>query len=528
MRAACAIVLMLCGCGSRGAVTFTVREPVYGPLNPISDLVTEYSIKRMDGSLLAVASQTAESAERLPLGPLASSTAPFDLQVSVLSGSNLLGLARLKDVSIQPAVQREYVVEVRKPLITIGSDLPALDTQIAAPLRPGQIIDPLNGQDLAKMADGPRLPPRTTAASATWDGRYLLAAGDRGLNVIDTGSGKTIGSTPLPFFGATRIIVGVRDSAVAVMDPTGSLQIYRDVSALTAFPDDAESVNVDLGGPVRTAAFSPDGKHIYALTGKQDDPCSPTSAIPAANALLAVGIDGTMEGTWTFDDFISDIAIDASDGRVIVADVNANRVATFDSRSDFGTVTPTKLVDATCPTAVRTAAGDVVVVTNEKDTTVKPAKFVVQRVSLRTGAATKLPLESPIYENVVLPDMPTPNTRLSFQFTPVSLVAYQMAITPDATRAVFATRARYRESNASLTVFLNPCKATYEVTEFGVYELDLRTGQATYTSRSQWVAGAGNRFDCIICDVGIGTLPFTCESTAGDRAAGISTVFGGF
>ncbi len=44
MRAACAIVLMLCGCGSRGAVTFTVREPVYGPLNPISDLVTEYSI----------------------------------------------------------------------------------------------------------------------------------------------------------------------------------------------------------------------------------------------------------------------------------------------------------------------------------------------------------------------------------------------------------------------------------------------------------------------------------------------------
>src|SRR5688500_2874715 len=117
MRAACAMVLMLCGCGSRGAVTFTVREPVYGPLNPISDRVTEYSVKRMDGSVGAVASQTAESADRLPLGPLASSNAPVDLQLSVLSGSNLLGLARLKDVSIQPAVQKEYLVDVRKPLI---------------------------------------------------------------------------------------------------------------------------------------------------------------------------------------------------------------------------------------------------------------------------------------------------------------------------------------------------------------------------------------------------------------------------
>ena len=530
MRAA--LIALLCvGCGSRGSVSFVIRAPSYEPLNPIDERVTEFSVKRMDGTIVAVASQTASSGERLPLGVLGTTTTPVDLQVSLLSGSALLGLARVKDVTIQPAVQRDYPVEVRKPLITIGSTIPTFTGETLpgnAPL-PGQILDPSTFADLATLPGGPRLPMRTTATASTWDGRFLLAAGMGGLSVIDTGTGATVGVAALNF-EAARVVVGARDSAVAVLDPNGAVMLYTDVAALTTNPATASVKRVDLAVAQRTAVFSPDGKTLYVLSGLPVDPCSPTAGVPAPNTITALGIDGMKLGQWGFSGFVADFAIDATGGRFMLSDVPNDRVTALDLSAPFGQAAPIKVTDANCPSALRLAGNELFVVTNNKSMDFDPPAFEMLHVTLRSGQVTKLYFSSPIYDNVDVPDMPTPGgtTSLGFRFIPVSLVAQDMALTPDGTRAVFTIRARYQEINAPLTVFTNPCRADYEIVEYGVYDMDTRSGQSTYRPGAQIIgANMGGRDTCITCQTLGGTLPFTCLSRTGDRPAGLATVFGG-
>ena len=526
------------GCGSRGEVTFTISPPTNQPLNPIADRsrVSEYSIKRFDGTLIGVASDEPTSSETLSLGVLAQLTTPSDLVMTVLSGSELLGMARLRDVVIEPGKQHDYVAELRKPLITIGSALPD-ETLAGNLLLPGKIVDPVSGQDLShpKVADpanpAPQLPMGTTSASATWDGRFILAASGKMLTVIDTGTGATVGAAQLGF-SASRVAVGARDTAVAVLDPAGAVLLFPDVPSLTSNPQGATGTRVQLMGMQRTVTFAADGKSLYVLSGGGVDPCSPTAATPTPNGITVLGLDGSMLGAWTFTGFAADIAVDATSGAIAVSQTTDNRVGWLDPTTGFGAAKPTKLLDAVCPNGLRIANGEVFVLTNERNaTSTSLPVFYMQRASLAGGAVSKVSFSSPVYDNVDMVGMPTPdgNTRLKFQFTPVSIVAYEMAISPDATRLVLATRARYHEANASLVVLDAPCKATFDIVEYGVYTLDTRTGQALYSTRSQIVGGTGGSLPaCITCDAGIGgPIPFPCNSVPGDRAAGVSAVFGG-
>jgi hypothetical protein len=394
---------------------------------------------------------------------------------------------------------------------------------------PGQILDASSFADLATLPGGPRLPTRTTAAASTWDGRFLLAAGMGGLSVVDTGTGKTVGVAALNF-EAARVVVGARDSAVAVLDPNGAVMLYTDVAALVTNPATASVKRVDLTVAQRTAVFSPDGKTLYVLGGPPADPCSPTAAVPAANTLTALGIDGTMLGEWAFSGFVADLAVDATSGRFMLSEVVGDRVGALALDAPFGQATTTKITDAECPSALRLAGSELFVVTNRRSMDFDPPAFEMLHVTLKTGQVTKLYLSSPIYNLVDVPDMPTPGgtTSLGFRFTPVSLVAQDMALTPDGTRAVFSIRARYQEMNSQLTVFTNPCRATYEIVEYGVYDMDTRSGQSTYRPGAQVIgASTGGRATCITCQTIGGPLPFTCLSSPGDRPAGLATVFGG-
>src|SRR4051794_13346850 len=161
-----ALVTLLClGCGSRGQVTFSILAPRYQPLNPITGQVTEYAVRRLDGAAVAVAFPTPDTGGTLSLGPLMQSPTPVDLEFEVMSGANLLGMARVQDVAIENGVQKEYAVYVRKPLITIGSDLPrSISESIPGnAVQPGKIIDPTNSDvevaDLTTLPGGPRMPP---------------------------------------------------------------------------------------------------------------------------------------------------------------------------------------------------------------------------------------------------------------------------------------------------------------------------------------------------------------------------------
>jgi hypothetical protein len=541
-----AVFVFLAACGNRGSVTFSILAPAYAPLNPITDQVTDYSIKKLDGTLIGVASETGSGEQTLSLGPLMPQMMPIDVQVNVQSGSTLLGMARVRDVAIENAVEKEYAVYVRKPLITIGSDLP-LESIPGNAAQQGQILDPTTPDpqqsNLSSLPDGPKLPDRTSAAAATWDGRYLFAANDSGISVIDTGTGTTVGMVPLGF-RPVRLAVGAHDSSLAALEVvdvtsggTSAVTLFNDVAGLIANPSAATGMQVPLPGETRTMTFSPDGQSLYALGGRPIDPCSPTSKVPAPNGLTVLGLDGAMLGSWTFPGFVADIALDAATGRVVVTDDTNGLVGVFDPSMPFGPVQPQKIADATCPNGVRVANGDAFVLTNGRDKSFNPPAFILLRVPVKGGSPNAIPFTSPTYSQVNIGDMPTPDgsTKVTFQFVPTSLNAYEMAITPDATRLVFATRARYSESGAPLTVFTNNCTATFEIIEYGVYSLDTRVGTATYTMHSQIIGTATGRLSaCIDCKVDNGPfappsdVPLPCGSIPGDRVTGISAIFGGY
>src|SRR5258706_8940591 len=118
-------MLFVCSCGARGEVTFVLHDAEDARLRPDPSLVTEYLIKAGDGSVVGVASVNAQSQEeRLPLGVLMTTAAPRDLTIDVLSGTGLLGRARVRDVAIKAGVVTSYDAEIRKPLVVVGFPRP--------------------------------------------------------------------------------------------------------------------------------------------------------------------------------------------------------------------------------------------------------------------------------------------------------------------------------------------------------------------------------------------------------------------
>src|SRR5438874_938397 len=96
LPAAMAVTLFVCGCGSRGEVTFVLHDASDVRMRPDPSLVSEYLVRASDGSIVGIASVNAQSQmDRLPLGVLMTTQSPRDLTIDVLSGSVLLGRARV-------------------------------------------------------------------------------------------------------------------------------------------------------------------------------------------------------------------------------------------------------------------------------------------------------------------------------------------------------------------------------------------------------------------------------------------------
>ncbi|HEX9102003.1 MAG TPA: hypothetical protein VF997_07365, partial [Polyangia bacterium] len=123
--------LVVTGCGDRGSVTFNLTAPQSPLFNPVAqpELVTEYDIRTASGSVIGITSAVQSSGSStnvlLPLGALMPAGAPEDVYVTALSGGNLLGMARIKDVTIKAGKKVTYEAPLRKPLVFVGAALPA-------------------------------------------------------------------------------------------------------------------------------------------------------------------------------------------------------------------------------------------------------------------------------------------------------------------------------------------------------------------------------------------------------------------
>jgi hypothetical protein len=112
---------------------------------------------------------------------------------------------------------------------------------------------------------------------------------------------------------------------------------------------------------------------------------------------------------------------------------------------------------------------------------------------------------------------------------PRSLSAYDMAITPDGQRAVFASRVRYHEVGDHFLFLQTDCTATLDAVEYGLFIVDTASGNSTYEQRSLVVTTPRAPTDpCLDCPVPpFQDITVDCPSIAGDRAAGVAAIFGG-
>jgi hypothetical protein len=230
-----------------------------------------------------------------------------------------------------------------------------------------------------------------------------------------------------------------------------------------------------------------------------------------------------MTGMFPLEGFAADVTVDPQSGAIVIADVAGKQVATLDPT----TGAPTKVLgNLTCPSAVRVVNGTVFAVTSDRDMTQNA--FVLQRVPLKGGAATATLFSGPNY-NIPIDSMPSANGDIGMALLPVrpvSIDAYELAITPDGSRAEFATRAVYNEAGTKFVFSGEDCTANFNIVEYGLFAVDLRTGNAAYESRSTLVTKGTN--NCVDCQL---PSPFPdqvvgCEPTAGDKPSGLAATFG--
>ena len=525
--------LLVAGCGDRGSVTFNLTAPASPLLNPVAmpELVSEYDIRTASGTVIGVASAVQGSGSSanglVPLGALMPINTPEDVFVTALSGGNLLGMARIKDVVIKPGKKATYEAPLRKPLVFVGSTMPA-EMASGNHTVAVQILDPLSSMDLAKQPGTPASLPGMTAGATTWDGRFTVVAQGNALSAFDTGTGKMVAGTVSLAAAPARIVVAPRDQAIVALNPAtgtdGSLTIISDVAGFVGSPGSASPKTVAMPGQVaRTAAFSPDGSKLYVLTGGMTvDPCAPGATL-TTNTIQIYGLDGTMQGQLALEGFAADVTVDPQSGTIVVADVAGKQVAAIDPASGA----PTKLLgNLTCPSAVRVVNGTVFAVTSDRDMTQNA--FTLQRVPLKGGAAAATLFSGPNY-NIPIDSMPSSNGDIGMALLPVrpvSIDAYELAVTPDGSRLEFATRAVYNEAGTKFVFSGENCTANFNIVEYGLFAVDLRTGNAAYESRATLVTKGSN--GCVDCVIG---SPFpdqvvACQSTAGDKPAGLAATFG--
>ncbi len=522
------LLSFVAACGSEGTVTITVRTPSVAVLNPVSSDLTEYQLIGPDSMVLGVAPVTSTGATQLSLGTLQSSAAPEEVSLSLLSGTQLEGMARLRSVVIKNATKSSYEANVRKPLLFVGQAAPP-ELTTGGVTTYGSIIDPtalISSTDIVSFTSSPDLshplgfgttspagalvlPDGTGATTVTWDGRFLISAGTSGLQVTDTGSWNSVGGAIQTVNKISRLVAAPRDQAIAALSRDGeAVMLWTDVPGLTS-GQVTQPILVPLNGEIpRSAAFSSDGTKLYVLSGGDVlDPCDGSTL--TTNKILTVDLTGQIVATANLNDFAADLALDDLTGALIVSLPITGQVATVDlSSNPIGTK---KLFDAGCTSAVRAGKGQVFAVT----TVLEPAgtlhastNCILKIASLQNGTERDLPFDTPFYSPTlaITDDSDTlAGIQLTVQATSVN--AYEMVLTPDGSRAIFATRAHYNQVGKELGFNFSPstglpqseCSLDVDVVEYGLYNIDLHSGATHYDVHSQFVIGGATGKCDLLC-----------------------------
>lgn len=536
-----AVWVVLCGaaCGERADVNFVVRVPDAGELNPLNGAVTDYVLKQSDGTVVAVVSQPASAplpdggvATSTPLafGALPLTTAPSDFTLDIRSGNELLGRALMRGVMFKAGERATYYADVRKPLLFVGSATAPETSEVrhAAP----EVRDPNSEAPLTPWDELKEM----TAGVGTADGRFLLIGHKNMLTVFDTGSGKAIGDAALPFT-PSLLTIDADSKHVAAIDfglaGNPRVALFLDLPSLTSSPPQTTAAVFSLQPALRGAVFSKSGDRLFLLTGGTTEPCAPT-AKPAHNSVIAMTLDGNTDTVWTLPVFVPALTVDVQSGLVIVSDETNGQLDTFAEPDFSATVHLDKLYGPLrCPSALHVSRGSVYVVSSQPDDQFLDS-VILAKVELDSKKATPISFQTPFYNIPIDASLMASNPAASLTLQPDSLTAYELAISADTTRALFATRTRYHQLNHPFQIIGNDCAVSAEIVEYGTCLLDLRgTGGCAYQLRSQIVISPPPLKECVRCPMLGGFVPFYCPSEPSDprrvfdRPAGLTALFGG-
>jgi hypothetical protein len=309
-----------------------------------------------------------------------------------------------------------------------------------------------------------------------------------------------------------------------------SVLVYPDLPGLLAAPAAPTPVRIPLAGRrAVAAAFSPDASRLYVLSTSDalradGDPCT----APGSAVLESRGLDGSTLRTWTLSTAAADLLVDPRGaGDLLIAQPALDQVAALPPETPDGAVTPRRLFDGRCASALELVGNDLFIVTNELAPMAPVRSFILRRVPLTGGPPKDLVFPAPVYRTKVNEtDPPSGRTRFTLEVQAQSLVGYDIAVSPDASYVVFATRARHVEARQRFELIEGfQCEANLSIVEYGRYFVDTRSAGATYESRSQAVLTPIDGRNCIQCDNGFFLVDFDCPARAGDRPAGLAAVF---
>ena len=525
------------GCQRSTELELDIGAPTVDLLNPLSLPVSDFVLKNELDAILAAVSIGAsrDSSNRLPLGAL-DPALNGDLTLDVMSGSQLVGLARIDNAEITPGQVLTLEADIRKPLVVVGA---ADAAELAGSRHAPELLDPTTSTDLVER--GIKV-PASQASGFTTDGKTLFLAAADGLRAFDTGTGTASAPTPTPFVTA-KMAIAPKNLGLALVESASTnsrVIIYTDPSALVASPTTAPSVSATIAtGRPRTAHFSNTGDVLFVLVEPDGaEPCTGKS-VPAANEIIPITRDGKLLAPIRLPSFVADFGVDRG-GRLILSESGGNRISAMALDASFASVgTPVKLYDAACPTAIRLLEDQLFVVTNDLSNVVSNA-FSLMRGHVDGAVATRLAIARPTYQSQ-LNDSSTPDqlTSLNVQLVSTAVAASELVVSPDGNRAVFASRSRYLENKQAFTWANLACTATADIIEYGLHSVDLTAGTTSYETRSQNVVvpppkvPAATTDPCVLCKATFDTtfppttltIPMLCVSVAGDRAAGLAASF---